>query len=138
MGLPSSRLRRRNPSQWQSELLRKGELMEKPLLVVPGQCDDQRPFRPQFYVHAGCLLQFRGESRPARLALASKRDQRLFAWLSFRAGRQHARGSMAGTGTSCAAIEHGNRRIARRQTPGDAETDHSGADDDDLDLAGID
>ena len=112
--------------------------MEKPFLVVRRQRDDQRPFRPQFYVHAGCLLQLRGEGRPARLTLASECNQCFFAWLSFRAGRQHARGSMAGTGTSCAAIEHRNRCIAYCQTPSDAQTDHSGADDDDLGLAGID
>jgi len=135
--LASSRLRRRNPSQRQSELLLEGELMEEPRLVVRGQCDDQRPLRPQSHIDAGHLLQFRGESGPAPLALAPERDQRLFAGLGLRAGGQHARGGVARTGTGCALIEHRNRCVPRRQTPGDAETNDSGADDGDVGLARI-
>jgi hypothetical protein len=108
-----SRLCRRNPSQRQSELLLEGELMEERRLVVRGQCDDQRPLRPQSHIDAWHLLQFRAESGPARLTLAPERDQRLFAGLGLRAGGQHARGAVARTGTGCTLIEHRNRCVPR-------------------------
>ena len=60
----------------------------------------------------------RGEGRPARLALAAERDQRLLARLGLGAGRQHAGRRVARAGAGRAAIEHrrpATPRAASRQ-----------------------
>ena len=71
--------------------------------------------------------QLLGESRPARLAVAAERDQRLFAGLGLAARRQHAGRGMARARAGLAAVEHRNLGAAG-EPPGNAEPDHAGAD----------
>ena len=73
---------------------------------------------------------FRGKGRPARLALAAERDQRLLAGLGFAASRQHAGGGVACARSGLAAVEHRDRGAAGKP-PGDAKADDAGADDGD-------
>ena len=135
--LAPSRLRRRNPVQWQPELVLEHEVMIQPRLVVGRQGDDQRPLGPQFHVNAGRPLQFRGESGPTRLALAAQRDQRFLAGLGLRAGGEHPSGGVACASASRALVEYLDRRPLSRQPPGDAQPDHPGADDGDVGLCNI-
>ena len=123
--------------QRQPELLLEHELMVQPRLVVRGQGDDQRSLRPQFHVDAGRLLQLRGESGPARLAVAAERDQGFLAGFGLRAGREHPGGGVARAGAGRALVEYLNRRALRRQPPGDAQADDAGADDGDVGLGNI-
>ena len=57
--------------------------------------DDQRAFRAQPHIHAGCLFQLGGKSGPARLTDTTERDKGLFAGLGLGAGREHPRRRMA-------------------------------------------
>src|SRR5262249_19938973 len=132
-----SRLRRRNPLQREPECLLEYKLMAQPRLVVRGQGDDQRPLGPQVYIDARGLEQLRRESGPARLAFAAERDQGFFAGLGLGAGGQHAGGGVARAGTRRAPVEYLNRRPPRRQSPGNGETDHPGADDGNVGLSDI-
>ena len=111
--------------------------MAEPCLVVGRQGDDQRAFRAQFHVDAGCLFQLGGKSGPARLAVATERDEGLLAGLGLGAGREHPRRGMACASTGHPLVEHRDRYAARGQPPGDAQADDAGADDGDAGLANI-
>ena len=96
-------LGRRNPLQRQAELLLEDEMVMEPRLIVRGQRENQRAFRAQFHVDAGRRLQFGGEGRPARLAVAAERYQCFFAGLRLAAGGEHSGGGVAGAGAGRAA-----------------------------------
>ena len=81
------------------------QMMVDTRLVVGGQRHDQRSFRAQFDVDPGRLQQFRRECRPARLAFAAERDQRVFARLGLAAGGEHAGGRMACAAARRSAVE---------------------------------
>src|SRR5215469_739022 len=72
--LALARLGRGNPPQRQIKLPLELEMMEEPRLIVRGERDHQRPLAPQVDIDAGGLLEFFSKARPARLALAPKRD----------------------------------------------------------------
>src|SRR5262249_43934824 len=137
MGLASPRLRGREPGERQPELLLEREMVVEPRLVVRGQGEDQSALWPQLDVDAGYLLQLGSECRPARLALAPERDQRLLARPRPGEGRERAGGGRARAGPGRAAVEHRDRGAPRRQPPGDAEPDHACADDGDVGLLGM-
>ena len=113
--LAPARLGGGNPLQRQAELFLMGKMMVDARLVVGGQRDDQRSFRAQFDVDAGRLQQFRREGRPARLALASERDQRVLAGFGFAAGREHPGGGMARAAAGRAAVEDVDASLPARQ-----------------------
>ena len=117
MRLAPARFGGGNPLQRQPELLLIVEMMVDARLVVGGERHDQRAFVAQFDVDAGRLQQFRGEGRPARLALAPERDQRILAGLGLAAGGQHPGGGMARAAAGRAAVEHldATPRAASRQ-----------------------
>ena len=102
-------------------------------LIVRGQGEQQRALAPQFDVDAARAQQLVGKGRPARLAVAPERDQRLLAGLGLAARRQHAGRGMARARAGLAAVEHRHRRPAG-EPPGDAQADHAGADDGDVRL----
>ena len=107
-------------------------MVVEPRLVVGGERHDQRALVAQFHVDAGRLPQLRRECRPARLALAPERDQRLLARLGLAAGCEHPGGGMGRARSGGAAVEHLDRDAARGKPPGDAKPDHAGANDGDL------
>ncbi len=122
--------RRRQPLDRQAELLLKFQMMRQRGLIVRRQRQNERAFAAQFDVDAGRLQKLLGEGRPARLAIAAERDQRLFARLGFSAGGKHPGRGMARARPGFAAVEQQNLG-ARRQAPGDAKADHACADNDD-------
>ena len=99
-------------------------------LIVRSQRQNQRALLAQFDVDPARLKQLPRKARPARLAVAPERDQRLLAGLGFAARRQHAGRGMACTRSRLAAIEHRDRRPAG-EPPGDPQPNHAGADDGD-------
>ena len=127
MRLLAARRRGRQPFQRQAELERKVEPMRDLGLIVRGQRQHQRALAPQFDIDAACAQKLLGESRPARLAVAAERDQRLFAGFGLRAGRQHPGRRIARAGSGLAAVVHRNLGAAAKP-PGDAEPDDAGAD----------
>ncbi len=123
---------RGNPLDRQAELLLMRQVMVRARLIVGGQRHDQRALLPQLDVDAGRRQQFGGEGRPARLALAPERHQRVLAGFGFATGGEHAGGGIAGAAAGGRALEDVNLRSPRRQSPGDAKAHHPGADDGDL------
>jgi hypothetical protein len=102
-------------------------------VIVRGQGEQQRALAPQFDVDPAGAQQFVGKSRPARLAVAPERDQRLLARLGLATRRQHAGRRMARARSRLGAIEHHDRRPAG-EPPGDAQPNDAGADDGDMRL----
>src|SRR5262245_4842449 len=108
-------------------------MMRDRRLIVGGERKNEGALTAQFHVDAGCASKLFRKGRPALLALASERDQRLFAWLRLAASRQHTGCGVACARASLATIEQRNGR-ARSEPPGHAKPDHARADDDDAGL----
>ena len=134
MRLAGARRRGRQPFERQAEPVLKLEPMRNLGLIVGGEGKHQGAFVAQLDVDAAGALQFGGEAGPARLALAAKRDQRLFAGLRLAAGGQHPGSSVTRARSRLGAIEHGDRGAAG-EPPGDAEADDARADDGDARLS---
>ena len=133
MRLARPRCRGRQPFQRQAELILKIQAVRSFGLIVGGQRQSQRAFLAQFDINAARPQKLAGKTRPARLAVAAKREQRLFAGLGFATRRQHAGRGMARARADLAAIEHRDRRTGG-EPPSDAKADHTGADDGDVRL----
>jgi hypothetical protein len=69
--LAPSRFRRRDPLQWQAELVLENEVMQQARLIIRREGDDKRALGAQLDVDAGRLQNFCRERRPAYLALAT-------------------------------------------------------------------
>src|SRR5262245_33096569 len=136
MRLAPPRFHRRDPLQRQAELLLKHKMMVEPCLVVRSQGHDQGAFGAQFDVDARGLHQVGGKRRPARLAVAAKRNERLLAGLGLAAGSQHSGRRIGGAAAGCAAIEDLDGRAAGSEPPGNAEAHDARANDGDLRFAG--
>ena len=95
MRFARARRRGREPFERQIEPALKLQPVRDLGLIVGRQGEHQRALLPQFDIDAARSRQLRGERRPARLAVAAERDQRLLARLGFATGRQHAGGGMA-------------------------------------------
>src|SRR5262249_43230025 len=124
------------PLQRQAELLLKHKMMVEPCLVVCGQGHDQGAFGAQFDVDARGLHQVGGKRRPARLAVATKRNEGLLAGLGLAAGGQHSGCGVGGAAAGCAAVEDLDGRTAGGEPPGNAEANDTCANDGDLRFAG--
>ena len=95
MRLSFARVGGRQPFERQVETTLKLQAMGDFRLIVRGQGEQQRALAPQFDVDAARAQQLVGKGRPARLAVAPERDQRLLAGLGLAARRQHAGRGMA-------------------------------------------
>ena len=93
--LARARIRRRKPFERKRKLPLKFQPVRDLGLIVRSQGEQQRAFRPQFDIDPAGALKFLGKARPARLAVAAERNQRLFARFGFAASGQHAGGRMA-------------------------------------------
>src|SRR6266511_5368494 len=111
--------------------------MAQARLIVRGQREEERAFRPQFHINPRHLKQLGGESGPACLAFATERDEGLFAGLRLRARRQHAGGGVACAGAGRAPVEDLDRHAPRRQPPTNGQPDDPGTDDGDIGPAEI-
>ena len=114
MRLPLARVGGRQPFERQVETPLKLQAMGDLRVIVGGQGEQQRALAPQFDVDAAGAQQLVGKGRPARLAVAPERDQRLLAGLGLAARRQHAGRGMARARAGLAAVEHRHRRRGRR------------------------
>ena len=95
MRLSLPRVGGRQPFERQIETPLKLQAMGDFRLIVRGQGEQQRTLAPQFDVDAAGAQQLVGKARPARLAVAPERHQRLFPRLGLAAGGQHAGRGMA-------------------------------------------
>ena len=107
-GFAPARVRCRKPLKRKRELPLKFQPVRNLGLIVRGQGEQQRAFRPQFDIDAAGALKFFGKVRPARLSLAAQCDQRLLARFGFAASGQHPGGRMARAHARFAAIENGH------------------------------
>ena len=129
MRLASARRRGREPFQRQTEPALEFQPVCNFGLIVRCQREDQRALPTQLDIDTAGTLKLLGKGRPARLTLATERNQRFFTRLGFAAGRQHSGRGMACPRASLAAIEQFDRRAAVSEPPANAEADHAGADD---------
>ena len=131
MRLPLSRLRRRDPLQWQAKLVLEDEVMLQACLIIRREGDDKRALGAQLHVDDGRLQKFCRKRRPPCLALAAERDKSFLSRLGFCASSEHSSGCMSCTGTGRVAIKDLDGSAARRQAPGNSETNDAGANDGD-------
>ena len=94
MRLAPAGLRGADPIERQAKLVLEHEMMLQARLIVGGERHDDGALRAQLNVNPGRLRKLRREGRPARLALAPERHQRLLARLRLAAGGEHAGGSV--------------------------------------------
>src|SRR5262245_3819029 len=137
MRLAPARLRRRDPLQWQAELVLKHEVLLQPRLLVGGERHDDGALGAQLDVDPGRLWKLRRKRWPARLARAPERHQRLLARLRLAAGGEHAGGRMRGARPGATAVKHLDHGAAGGQPPGNAKPDDAGANDGNLGLRAV-
>src|SRR5438128_3785481 len=100
--------------------------------VVAIERDDQRALVAVFRRDPGGALQFAREIGPQTLAFERQLQQLFFARFGLDRSGEHPSRGPAGAVPGFAAVVDGDRAAGLGETPGDAETDDAGADDDRL------